>query len=365
MKTFSLKNIKFLFNKYERYLSSGALLFGFIFDNLTLQRVDFIFDNLIIISYLLLVGFCITFINLHQEGRLKGSFIEKFYEFLPFIMQFAFGGLFSAFVVFYSRSASLLSSGPFVVVLAILLIGNEFFKNQYQKLVFQVSLYFIGIFSFAIFFLPVLTKQMGALVFLGSGFVSICFISLFIFFISKTAQKRFTEKRNTLLSTIFCLFVFINTLYFTNIIPPIPLSLKEADVYHSIIRNSDGSYLATYELGGKWYDIFNPSKDVYLKPNSSLFLFSSIFAPTNLNTQIIHDWQYFDGERNSWVSASKIIFSIKGGRDQGFRGFSKKEGLWAGKWRVLIKTTRNQIIGRVRFDIKNGEPLQGLSEKSL
>ncbi|MCF1193471.1 DUF2914 domain-containing protein, partial [Mangrovimonas sp. AS39] len=52
-----------------------------------------------------------------------------------------------------------------------------------------------------------------------------------------------------------------------------------------------------------------------------------------------------------WVSGSKISFPIKGGRNEGYRGFSKKENVFSGKWRVDIETERGQVVGRVRFDI--------------
>lgn len=41
-------------------------------------------------------------------------------------------------------------------------------------------------------------------------------------------------------------------------------------------------------------------------------------------------------------------------RNEGFRGFTKKENIFPGKWRVDIKTERDQVVGRVRFDVEFG-----------
>lgn len=364
MKKLSFENLKQFFNKYESYLSALTLILGFIFDYLTLERVDFLGDNLFIILYLFIAGTGIIIINLYEEGRLRNGFIEKVYEFLPFLVQFAFGGLFSAFVIFYSKSASFLSSGAFILILFILLVGNEFFKKSYQKLVFQVGIYFVALFSFSIFFLPVLLKQMGALIFLESGIISLALIGLFILGLSKLSPLRFTESKKLLVFTVFALYAFINLLYFTNIIPPIPISLKSGGVYYLVLRKPDGSYLVTGEKDNKWYRKFT-REVVYLREGESAYVFSSVFAPTDLTTKIIHDWQYFDQTQDKWVSVSKIAFNIIGGRGSGYRGFSKKENIFPGKWRVDIKTDRNQVIGRVRFDIKEGEPLSGLETKTL
>ncbi len=354
MQKLSFRNIKEFFDIYETRISAGTLIGGFIFDYLTLQRVDFLWDNLFIVLYLLAAGFCIIIINLYEEGRLRNRFMEKIYEFLPFVLQFCFGGLFSAFAVFYFKSSSIVSGGIFVFILLILLVGNEFFKKRYQRLVFQISIYFVAIFSFSIFFLPVLVKHMGPWVFLGSGALSLVAILAFMLIISRFSPRRYENERPILILTISCLFVFINILYFTKIIPPIPLALKSGDVFHFIERKSDGSYRAIGEDNARWYEKFK-TKTVHLKSLGSVYVFSSVFSPTDLKAKIIHDWQYFDEVSGKWVSVSKIDFNIIGGRGNGFRGFTKKENISPGKWRVDIKTERDQIIGRIRFNVLVGE----------
>jgi len=355
---FSFDKLKIIFSKYEAFLSSLFLILGFIFDYLTLKRVDFFTDNFFILLYLILAGTGILLINLHAVGKIRGKFIENTHEFLPFLLQFAIGGLFSAFVIFYSKSASVFTSQAFILVLFALLIGNEFFKKRYSKLVFQVGIYFVALFSFSIYFLPVLFKKMGPFIFLSSGAVSLGLIGIFILIIFHLVPARFQESRKPLLLTISILYIFINFLYFTNIIPPIPLSLKNADVYHLVMKQADGNYWAMGEKD-TWREKFNLEQGVNLQFQESVYVFSSVFAPTDLGVRLIHHWQYFDESKNKWISANKISFPIKGGRDEGYRGFSKKSSIFAGKWRVDIETDRGQIIGRVKFNIqiKDSAPL--------
>ena len=127
---------KDLFHKYERYLSVGTLAVGFVIW----------LDNLILLSYLLLSGVFILALNAHKEGHLQYQRTQKAFPLLPYALQFTFGGLFSGFVVLYSRSSSLAASWPFLLMLAVLLIGNEYLRTRYEHLLFQIAIYFISIF---------------------------------------------------------------------------------------------------------------------------------------------------------------------------------------------------------------------------
>lgn len=301
--------------------------------------------------------------DLYEDGKLRGGITDNVFEFLPFVLQFCFGGLFSAFVIFYSKSASLFSNSAFVLVLVSLLIGNEFFKKHYSKLIFQIAIYFVALFSFLIYFLPVLIKQMGAMIFIFSGFISLIFIGFFIFIVYFLTPELYKKSYQSLLLVILGLYTLINVLYFTNIIPPIPLSLKIADVYHRIEKDVNANYVVTGEKNS-WREKFGLSQKIYLQEGEPVYIFSSIFAPTDLNLSIMHDWQYYDAN-DGWVSASKIVFPMKGGRDEGYRGFSMKENIFRGEWRVDIKTEKGQSIGRVRFDIENGTPPKPLETKTI
>jgi hypothetical protein len=346
--------IKNFWDKYERRISSLALIGGFIFDNLTLERIDLLYENLVTIFYLILSGGGIILINYLEENPPQKEFLEKVKNIMPLFIQFAFGGLFSAYFVFYSRSASFSSSLPFVLILLGLLIGNEFFKERYKRMVFRTSVYFLAIYSFSIFFLPILFNKIGPSIFLISGIVSLLVIYLFILLLSKITPVKYKQGKRNLKNSIVSLFVLINVLYFLNLIPPIPLSLKDAGAYYSVERIGGNYEVLTEELS--WYRNLFSTKTLHLKNGENAYVFSAVFAPTDLNTNIVHNWQYFDEVKNKWISSSKISFPIRGGAGGGYRGFSKKSSVREGRWRVNIETERGQIIGRVWFDIEvNGE----------
>ena len=331
------------------HVSTLALIVGFIIDNLTLNRVDQVYDNLVIIFYLLLSGVCILVFNFVEVRNLTSNLAQKIKIFSPIIIQYSFGGLFSAFFVFYSRSGSIFSSWPFIFLITFLLILNEFLKEKYSRLVYQVGIYFFTIFSYMIFFIPLLLKEMGPLIFIYSGIVTIVFIYIFTIFIHILTQKKYYEFNKKMWLVILSIYFLMNIFYFTNILPPLPLSMKDSGVYNLIEKDK-----SDYVLYKEHKNFFNNFFDKTIKINSSdksLYYFSSVFAPTKLNTRIIHEWEYYDSKNKKWIKNTKIPFSIVGGRDGGYRGYSLKQNLIEGDWRVLTKTSNGQIIGSEKFKV--------------
>lgn len=337
------------YERYERHISSIALVSGFILDSITLNRIDRLFENAILFFYLIVAGLGIILINLSEQGRWGGRF-SRFHTFFLILIQFSFGALFSAFTIFYFRSSSLAVSWPFILFLAGLLIANELLKTRYQKLIFQITIFFVTIFSLTIFYVPIITKTLGVWTFIISGIVSLVLITLFIYLLYRFVPERVVGSKKALATSIGVIFLIINLLYFTNIIPPIPLSLKEAEVFHLVEKNPAGGYKVEREVR-PWYEFLFPFERVTLVPNKPLYVLSSVFAPTNLNTDIVHEWQYFDEKTKRWATAGEVRFAIEGGADGGYRGFSQKSNLFPGYWRVDIETPRGQMIGRLKFKI--------------
>ena len=57
-------------------------------------------------------------------------------------------------------------------------------------------------------------------------------------------------------------------------------------------------------------------------------------------------------ENNKWKLESTLSYSIIGGRDGGYRGYSYKNSLKEGEWKVQVVNERGQILGQRKFKIK-------------
>ena len=338
------------YGRFERQISSLSLITGFIFDAITLKRLDTLWENVWILGHIVIVGIFIALIYImeNEEGDEKNP--SKAHFWFVNILQFFFGGLLSTFLVFYFRSTDIFSTWPFLLILVIAFIANESLKRHYIRFSFQISLFFLSIYSFAIFFIPIVLHQISSQIFLLSGLISLVFISLFILILFYFVKDKFTESKKLIFFLILGIFALINFLYFTNLIPPIPLSLKDADVYHLVQKNQDGNYFVTYE-NYDWQKYFQMYPTFKETAGSPVYIYSAIFSPKNLNLGIVHEWQHYDEVNSKWKTESVIDLSVIGGRDGGFRTYSMRSNLTSGKWKVYVKTKQGQIIGSVRFKI--------------
>ena len=65
------------------------------------------------------------------------------------------------------------------------------------------------------------------------------------------------------------------------------------------------------------------------------------------------------------MSRSRVVFSIVGGRDGGYRGYSLKTNMESGWWRVRVETTRGQVLGQAQFTVETVSSLPVLEKKDL
>ena len=122
-----------LYHRYERYAGIAIFGLGFIWDSLTMVRVDNLIDNIILLFYLIIIGTMIILTLRRQGGKALPKWIQRFEPRLLWAMQWCFGGLFSSYVIFYFKSASWTRTQFFFLVLVLLWVGNEFLPHRLQN----------------------------------------------------------------------------------------------------------------------------------------------------------------------------------------------------------------------------------------
>lgn len=347
---------------YERYVSPLSLLAGFLLDTFIFRQVDLWVSSLALLGYLSIASVGIVVINLIETGRWRNRFLVPFLPFIAVAVQFAFGGLFSGFVILYSQSAALAVSWIFIVGLAALMIANERFRKRYLEFSFQISIFFIALFSFCILFLPVVFNTVSQWLFFASVAMSAGILALFLWvlagFFPELVRK---EKKRVMRNAIGILIVFIG-LYLMNAIPPLPLALKEGAVFHSVVKTPTGYLVEQEHL--PWYQRYLRYNTTFHKtPGEAAYVFTAIFAPAKLSTRIVHEWQRYDEVAGEWVTKDTIEFPIIGGRDEGYRGYTLRRNPEPGKWRVNVETSFGQLIGRVAFTVVGVETPVPLEER--
>lgn len=338
----------------RHHFLTTMFLLGFVLDNLTLNRVDQAFDNFVLVTYVVLA---MTVIVLHYAGiaeRLTPRLNTFARNWAPALMQYAFGGLLSGMLIFYGRSSALFESWPYILMILLAILGNETIKNRDQRLVYNLAIFFIGLFSYVVLMVPVWTGKMGAGVFLGSGFLALV-IMYWFFKLLVWAVPNFIElQKRAIVFSIGLIYVVFNIFYFANIIPPIPLSLTSLGIYHSVVKFDDGRYQLSYEAPPWWLPLRKANGTFHYTHGDNMFCYASVFAPTKLAITIYHKWEYYDAGEQKWVEHARLQYPIQGGRSDGFRGYTVIESVRAGKWRCTVETERGQALGRESITVVSG-----------
>ncbi len=349
-----IKKLIDLFKKYSRFFSSLGLVSGLIITPFTLTRIDELSNNLWIIIQIIIAVLGIVVLN-YLENKIKvGKISQKYSGSINFwfalIIQFAFGNLFSTYITFYFRSSTIFLSWPFILIIFALLIGNEIWVKHYSRLTLQLTTLFLSLYMFLIFFLPVAFNRIGNDIFIYSGISSLIFIFVLVLILFSFSREKFIKSKKGLVFSILGTYIIVNGMYFLNIIPPLPLSVKEAGIYYGISK-VNGEYIFDGPIK-TWKDYFSIYETFYKKENKPVYVFTSIFSPTKFNQKIIHEWQYYDVVYKEWVVSSVVYLDTLGGRDEGYRTYSMKENIYNGKWRVNVLTLNKRVIGRVNFEVK-------------
>lgn len=347
--------------RYERQLSAIGMVAGFVTDNFMFRRVDLPNTQVIFLVYLAVAA--ITILILHglnsHSTRSPDEKPPRWQTFLPVATQFALGGLWSGFLIFYTRSAVLLASWPFLLVLAAIFIGNEVFKHYYSRLAFTSTLLFFGLLSYAIVTVPIYTHTIGVFTFLLSGLVALGVFALFLYVLFVFGRKSFVESKWGLFGGAALVYALINLFWFTNVLPPLPIALARSGIYTDV-KHVGNDYIGTGEPRA-WYAALT-TPVVHVAPGKPLYAYTAVFAPISFSTRIVHSWQHYDTKRKRWVAVSNVSYPINGGRDGGFRGYTIKRNPGAGEWRVDFATADGHLLGRERFTVDQTSPANATPE---
>jgi hypothetical protein len=115
-------------------------------------------------------------------------------------------------------------------------------------------------------------------------------------------------------------------------IPPAGLWVREARVAQGIVDLEPGPAVENFGPGEL--------------TNTGAVAFVAVRAPTGLSQAVVFDW-HLEG-----ALIDRIPAEISGGREAGFRTYSRKQNFPAesrGHWRVDLRTPQGQLIARMRF----------------
>ncbi len=329
----------------ERHLGAVVFFFGFVTDVIALVLLDVSFVLAASGLYLALAAIAVFLTHALSSWRSHPSVRRRSIAvILPLLAQYLIGNLLSWFLIFYTKSAVLEASWPFLLILLLVFVGNEWFRKYKDRIAFIAVLLFFAAYAYTIFALPLFLRELGPWIFAGSTLVAILAFGIYLFLLSRVAKLGRTLA--PLIGSCLAIVALVVTAYFTGLVPPIPLALKDSGIYHSLAREGD-RYVVMAEAGNAWWD--PRPETIHAVPGQSLYAFSAVQAPIRFGATVVHRWQRYDEEAREWTTQSRIAFPIAGGRADGFRGYSEVGSVTPGEWRVRVETENGQIIGQMRF----------------
>jgi hypothetical protein len=337
-------NLRGVIKQVYRHWLTVAFVLGFITDSILLNRIDDLIDNIILLLYFLLATTTLLLLYVGVAERGPHFIHGALKKYTPILMQYAFGGLLSGMLIFYGRSGDWLASAPFLLLILAVVLGNEFVSKRSDRLIYHISVYFIGLFSYVVLVVPVLTGKMGDAIFILSGLISIMIVTFVVQLLYRIVPNFMMANTRRVIFSIGAIYIGFNSLYFLNIIPPIPLSLTELEVVQSVDKLSDGNYRVVEEVQ-PWYRKMPFVNPILHPTGETIACFAQVYAPTRLSTDIFHRWEYKD-ENGDWQEHFRFGYEIAESNKSGYRGYTRMQSYFAGEWRCSVETKRGQVLGR-------------------
>lgn len=342
--------MKTFYKRYERFFLPTFLIGGFFVDLLTFRYMKPSTQFVVLGVYAFLSACAILFLhNPRVYPKLEHKRLLRLLRAItPPALQFFFGALLSSALLFYWFSGAFSVSWPLVLFVALLAGGNEAFREHYLRPIVQIPLFFFMVFSFFTLVFPFVVHSIEPWVFYSSGTLALALMWAYVKDFCRFNNVK-THQRKYLLLSILAIYAGMNGLYLLRVLPPIPLSIREADIYHTLVKTSDGYRLSREDTS--FIDRILPGQTLHLSTSSPLYAFTSIFAPSRLSTQIVHRWERYDSTTKQWEDQGAFSYTLSGGRQDGYRGYTYKTSPKEGRWRVSVETTRGQVLGRIHFRV--------------
>ncbi|HKY32494.1 MAG TPA: DUF2914 domain-containing protein [Candidatus Polarisedimenticolia bacterium] len=333
---------------------SNVVMFaaGFLFDLVTIRRIDAWTDLSIQVFYLA----SLTLMLIHQHREAAGQWkppakMERLWAYNVEVLHFFYGGLLSAYVVLYLKSSTRARPLVFFVLLVALMVFNEMPQVRRAGYRLRLGLYAFCVFSFLNYFVPILIGRMSGGVFLlalgaSAGVVWLVAGRLAV----KEADPRTIRVRLFMPALAVC--AVIGGLYVFRLIPPVPLSVQFQGIYHDV-RREGNSFVLTYEKPPLHLFWRRDSRPFRKGPGDRLHYFVRVFAPTRFRHEVYARWEHKGA--GGWSTRDRIRLPVAGGRSEGYRAYAVKSNFEPGRWRVTAETEDGRAMASLTFTVEESQ----------
>lgn len=339
----------------RRFLPAFAFFCGFIWDSVTMGRVVSFFDLLVLSAYYFGAG--LVLILLVREIK------PQWQNWLIFLMQFFFGGLFSALVVFYFKSSGSIYTFSVVLCLVFLLIANEFLAEQYLSRTLCWTLFAVCGTMYLNFLIPHIVHSIKAIWFYLSCLLSLGLVyairRLAVGSIRKhvkigRARIRYRNDLRQLIPATSMVLLLV-AFYQLHLIPPVPLVLKESYICKNV-KQEGGAYQCQVEKQNFWVAMGIGENVVHFKQGDKIYSLNAVFAPKRITVDLEQRWWRQDDDSDAWLTRGVVPLPMVGGRQGGWRSYTYiNAAVQTGRWKVETAVKDGAVLAVDYFTAKPQE----------
>ncbi|HZM35324.1 MAG TPA: DUF2914 domain-containing protein [Burkholderiales bacterium] len=347
-----LEQLRLGYARNERVVSAGFFAAGFVFDILTVGRIDSWLTIAQQALYLALCAFILLQMLLEagappREGR--------WWRWRGPLLHFLLGALLSVYAIFFFKSSSLLVSFSFLAFLVALLVANESERFKALGLPFKFALLSLCLLCFAAAVVPIAVGSMGLGVFLLSMLTGAAPLA--------AAGWRLHARggRRAILVPLGAVLAMFLGAYLLRVVPPVPLSIPFIGIYHHVERTPEG-FVLSHER--PWWRFWHHGDQHFrAQPGDRVYVFFRVFSPAKFSDQVLLRWHRRTDA--GWALQDSVPIGIVGGREEGFRGYGFKANYEPGRWKLQVETTDGREIGRIYFELETLPPGERTFSRSL
>lgn len=340
----------------RRFYPLAAFLCGFVWDALTLGRQVRVADFWRL-GVLLLGAALLAYWLARREARnlaappgdrrLRGRLAQLRWQAPYLLLQFCFGGIFSALFILYFKSSGHLGTWLTTAFLGTLLVGNEFAGERYgRRFTLTWALFALNAILLFNFVLPHL---------LGSLNPRWFYVSTATGVLLAHGLWRLAPGQPGRILPAWGLAGLLLLAWSLGMIAPVPLVKRDLAVGHDFVQGAD-RYVLQVEQAPAWQFWRSQAATVHVAEGGRLYGVSAVFAPLGVAAALEHRWEVH--ETSGWRSVYSNRFQSTGGRERGFRGYSWVLNPQPGDWRLIVATQDGRTIGILPLTVERGVPEQ-------
>jgi len=337
----------------RRFYPLAAFLAGFAWDALTIgQRVRGL-DLWRLGLFLFAAGLLVVALARREALQRaapspgedwRGRLVDLRWQAPYLLLQFFYGGIFSALFILYFKSSGHLGTWLSAAFLGVLLVANEFVGKRYgERFTLTWALLALNAILLFNFALPHAVGSLNSAWFFLSTVGGISLVH---------ALWLFSPGRPGRILPAWCVAGALCLAWQADMIAPVPLVKQELAVGHDFVQ-APGRYTLLIETAPAWQFWRRQAAAVHVPEGGKLYGVSAVFAPKGVTAALEHRWEVHQG--GVWRLAYRNGFQTTGGREKGFRGYSWVLNPPPGEWRFVVATQDGRTIGILPLTVVRGE----------